>query len=144
MADRPVMIEDHEVPLQPDDLEALQAETDDSHAPAARVEIVGIDGPVRTQDLPRKAASSRTRSGITTTPVRVLAADHRRAIARVMSVGANMLIAFSAASAQDPSTMSLWPQNVSYTLTADTELWVAAATGTTTISVSCEFWATGA
>lgn len=127
--------------LQPSDLDALQAEYDVSE-PVAKVEIVAITGPVRTQDLPRKAASTRTRT-VTTTPIRVLTADHRRAVARLVSIGQAMLVAFTAAAAQDPSTMALWPQNTVFTVTADTEVWVASQTGTTSISVVAEFWATG-
>lgn len=129
------------VELQPDDLEAMQVETEDP-GPAARVQVVGMDGPVRTQALPRKAASTKTRT-VGVAPVRMLAADHRRAVAQVVSIGQNMLFAFSQTGAQDPSAMALWPQNVPFTLTADTELWVASATGTTSISVVAEYWATG-
>jgi hypothetical protein len=54
-----------------------------------------------------------------------------------------MLFAFNSASASDPSTCAAWPANVPYTLTADSEFWVAAATGTTSISIVTEYWATG-
>lgn len=127
--------------LQPDDLEALQAEP--GPEPAVNVQLVGTMGPVRVQDLPRKAGATRTRLGVTTTPVRVLGADHRRAIARVVSIGQAMLFALSYTSSQDPSTMATWPAGLVFELTADTELWVASSTGTTTISVMTEFWATG-
>lgn len=127
-----------EVDLQPDTMDALQAE-DPSLAPAVAVKH---EGPLRVQSLPRKAAGTRTRT-VGTTASKVLAADHRRASALIMSIGQNMLFAFNSASAQDPSTMSLWPANVPFTLTADTELWVASATATTSISITSEFWATG-
>lgn len=124
--------------LQPDELDALQAETD---GPEPSVKV-SVDGPVRTQDLPRKQAASRTRIA-TTTPLKYLAADHRRASAKVVSFDQDMLIAFNVASAGDPSTMSRWPKGVQYTLTADSELWVASITATSTISITTEFWATG-
>jgi len=126
--------------LQPGELEVLQAEpiTD----PPIRVKVTEIDAPIRTQSLPRKSGGTRTRT-IGTTVGKVLSADHRRAQATVISIGQNMLFALNSASAQDPSTMALWPQNVPYVLTADTELYVASATGTTSISIITEFWAAG-
>lgn len=132
-----------DVDLQPNDLEAMQAETDDP-GPAARVQIVGIDGPVRTQELPRKAASTIQKVVGATQSVQILRADHRRAIARVVSVGQNVYVAFSQAAAQEPQSMALWPQNVPLLVTADAELWVRSSTGTTTVSVVAEFWAVGA
>lgn len=124
--------------LQPDELDALQAETD---GPEPSVKV-NVDGPVRTQGLPRKQAASRTRT-VTTTAVKYLAADHRRASAKVVSFDQDMLIAFNVASAGDPSTMSRWPKLVPYELTADADLWLASITATTTISFTTEFWATG-
>lgn len=128
--------------LQPTDEEALQAESLGGPEPVARVTIASAEVPIRTQGLPRKAGGTRTRT-IGLTPTKLLAADHRRAIARVVSIGQNMLIALQSSNAQDASTMALWPQNVPYELTADTELWVASATGTTSVSVVTEYWATG-
>jgi hypothetical protein len=129
------------VDLQPSDLEAMQAES--TPEPPIHVQVAGIDGPVRTQALPRKSGGTRTRAAVGTTPVRILSADHRRASAKVVSIGQAMLFALTAAAKEDPSTMALWPASVPYELTADTELWVASATGTTSITVVTEFWATG-
>jgi hypothetical protein len=131
-----------DVDLQPEDLAVLQAE-DAGPEPTVRTVVAKVETPVRTQALPRKAGATRTRTGVTTTPVRFLAADHRRASAAVVSIGQNMLIALVPAAASDPSTMALWPQNVPFILTADTELWVASATGTTTVTVITELWAAG-
>lgn len=124
--------------MQPDELEALQAEPTDV-PPAV---LVRIDGPTRTQDLPRKSAASVTRT-ITTVAKKYLSADHRRASVKVLSIGQNVLIAFNLASAQDPSTMAEWPAGVQYTLTADSEVWLASKTGTTQVSIITEYWATG-
>ena len=41
--------------------------------------VRGMDGPVRVQELPRKAASAKTWPKLTSTPVRVLTADPYRA-----------------------------------------------------------------
>lgn len=100
-------------------------------------------GPVRTQETPHKAGATFTKAAITTAPQRLLTADHRRAKVVLVSIGQNMLVAFSNAAAQDPSRMALWPANVPLTLTNDSEVWVASATATTSVSVVTELWATG-
>jgi len=123
--------------LQPDELEALQAE-DTSVQPAV---LVKNDGPLRVQVLPRKQGGTRTRT-LSTTPQLLLSADHRRGSFTLISTAA-FLFAFSASSAQDPSTMAAWPANVPYVCTADTALYAAAATGTAPLSIITEFWATG-
>lgn len=128
-----------DIEFQPDDFDVMQAEPD-GREPAVKVHVIGQ---VRVQDLPRKAGATFTRLAVTTTPMRLLAADHRRAAARIMSIGQNMLVALSAASAQDTSRMALWPANTVFLCEADTEVWVASATATTTISVVTELWATG-
>lgn len=123
--------------LQPDELDALQAE-DTGPQPAV---LVKHEGPVRVQSLPRKQAATRTRT-ITTTPQFLLAADHRRASATLIAPS-GFLFCFTAAAAQDPSTMVSWPANVPFTLTADTALYAAAASGTVALGIVTEFWATG-
>jgi hypothetical protein len=124
--------------LQPDELEALQAES--GPVPAAKV---SVDGPVRTQELPRKAGATFNKTGVTTTPFQLLRADHRRAVARIISIGQPMYVALSQASAGDVSRMALWPAATVFPVTADCEVWVASSTATTTISVVTEMWATG-
>lgn len=124
------------VDLQPDEIEALQAE--DGPVPAAEV---CIRTPVRVQLLPRKSAAVRTRT-IGTAPVRVLSDSPMRASATVMASAA-IQFAFNFNAANDASTMAAWPANVPYTLTATSELWISAAAGTATVSVISEFWANG-
>lgn len=124
--------------LQPDELESMQAEPEVTE-PAVHVIV---DGPIRNQPLPRKQAASRTRT-LTTTVQKLLSADHRRASATVVSIGQAVLIAFNSASASDPSTCAVWPANLPFTLTADSELWAGSATGTTQLSIITEMWATG-
>lgn len=123
--------------LQPEELDSLQAE-ETYPQPAV---IVKHEGPVRTQALPRKQGGTRTRT-LTTTPQLLLSADHRRASFTLISV-ASFVFSFSASSAQDPSTMAVWPPNVPYVCNADTALYAAAATGTAVLSIITEFWATG-
>jgi hypothetical protein len=125
--------------FQPDVFDAMQFEPEGREA---AVKVI-VTGPVRIQDLPRKAGATFTRLAVTTAPMKLLAADHRRAAARIVSIGQNMLVALSAASAQDASRMALWPANLVFLCEADTEVWVASATATTTISVVTELWATG-
>lgn len=129
----------NEPDLQPDDLEVLQAE---NNGPEPAV-LVHVEGPIRNQQMPNKQGATRTRSSVGTTPIRLLTADHRRASFKLMSIGGNMLFAFNSAAAADPSAMATWPQNVQYAGTHDGEVWAAAATGTTSISVVTEYWATG-
>lgn len=132
--------------FQPDLDEVLQVE-DISPEGVAPVVDVAVRGPVRTQELPHKAGAtfSRTVAALTATvpAVRILSADHKRARAVLMSVGQNMYVAFTQASAQDVSRMALWPANTSFVVTTATEVWVCAATATTTISVVTELWAAG-
>jgi hypothetical protein len=123
--------------LQPEELEVLQAEPE-SFQPAVKVKH---EGPVRVQNLPRKNGGTRTRP-LDITPKLLLSADHRRASATFIAPAA-WLFAFTASSAQDASTMAAWPANVPYTLTADTAFYAASATGTTSLTVVTEFWATG-
>lgn len=127
--------------LQPEELEVLQAE-DPGVDPIIRVEIARVEVPVRTQDLPRKAGGTIQKT-VGVTPVQLLNSDHRRASARVISVGQNMYLAYSGQTAQDVSRMALWPANVPFPMTVDSALWVASATSTTIISVITEMWATG-
>jgi hypothetical protein len=123
--------------LQPDELDALQAE-DTGPQPAV---LVKHEGPVRTQALPRKQGGTRTRV-LTTTPQLLLSADHRRASFTLISTAA-FLFSFSASAAQDPSTMAAWPALIPYVCNTDTALYAAAAAGTAPLTIVTEFWATG-
>jgi hypothetical protein len=125
--------------FQPDLPVVLQIEGQYGTEPPVNVKVVG---PVRTQDMPLKSGATFTKV-VGTTPIRLLFPDHRRAQATIISIGQNMLIAFSNASAQDPSRMALWPANVAFTHPGATELWVASATATTSVAVLTGLWATG-
>jgi hypothetical protein len=131
----------------PDDVDDLQPEKDEvlqqEDYPPSESVPVRLEGIARTQELPHKGGTTFTRTVTATVPVRLLAADHRRSVARVVSIGANALFALRASDAGEASRMSQHPQNVVYTLTADCELWVMAATGTTSVSVTTELWAEG-
>lgn len=132
------------VDLQPDVLEVLQSEQIEpaGSEPTVSVCLTESRVPVRTQELPHKGGATRTTT-VGTTAVHILRADKRRARATLMSIGQNMLIAFNTASKEDPGAMQLWPANVPFPVTHATDVWVASATATTSISYSTEVWATG-
>jgi len=125
------------IELQPEDIEVLQNEPGDE--PAV---LVKVESPVRVQNLPRKAGATKTWN-LTTTPTRVLAADHRRASATLLAIGGNVLVALSSAAKESAQSSALWPQNVPLTIGADSEIYAATVTGTATLTVITELWATG-
>lgn len=126
--------------MQPDLEDVLQVEEPEGSETAVKVEQ---QGPVRTQALPRKAASTRTVPvGVLPNAYRLLRANPRRSQALLVAPAA-FLVALNVASMQDVSTMALWPANVPLPVTADVDVWVAAAAGNVSISVISEFWATG-
>lgn len=131
--------------LQPDLDEVLQVEEPYGAEPTVKV---CMEGPVRTQALPRKAGSTKT-AAVLTTPFRILRPNPRRASVLVIA-DAPFYFAFNTASAQidptvttPPPSMAMWPANVPLPITAQTDVWVAAKTGTANVSVVVEYWATG-
>jgi hypothetical protein len=126
--------------LQPDVVEVLQTEEPAGVEPVVKVEQ---QGPVRVQELPRKAASTRTVvAQALPTPFRLLRPNPRRASAIIVADAA-ILVAFNPASAQDASTMANWPADTPLPITHTADVWVAAETGTASVSVLVEYWATG-
>lgn len=124
--------------FQPDVDDVLQVEP--TTEPAVKVKM---EGPVRTQELPRKAGATFTRGVSTSVPnVPMLRADHWRAKATVIASAA-VFIGFSQASCQDPNRMLAWPANLPFYTSAVTEIWVYAQAGTANVSVATEMWATG-
>lgn len=126
--------------LQPDVEDVLQVEEPVGVEPVVKVEQ---QGPVRTQELPHKAATTFNRD-ITTNvgQVPLLRADPRRAQA-ILIADAAFFVAMNVASAQDTSRMAEWPALLPLTVTATTDVWVRAVTGTANLSVITESWATG-
>lgn len=124
--------------LQPELGDVLQQEPEDS----ARIEVCvrDVHGPVRTQALPRKAGTtfSKTIGASVVMPPLVLAADHRRAQAVLVSTVA-LRVYYN-----DPSgTYAVWPANVPLTVTATVDVYVKGDSGAATVSVITEKWATG-
>jgi len=131
--------------LQPDVPDVLQEEEDGGIT--VPVCVVDQKSPIRTQALPRKGGATLTRSA-TTTPLRVLTADHRRARAQLLATGVDevFLVAFSRAAAQSEDTMTRWCGRVPFETTATTEVWIRVPTtpGTAvTVGVAVELWAEG-
>jgi hypothetical protein len=127
------------VELQPDPDEVLQVE------PAGHEPIVKVSqqGPVRTQSLPTKGGATTTKN-VPTFPatLQILRPDHRRAKADLITSAA-VYVAYGKANAQDLSTMALLPAGVRLPVSGTIEVWVTCSTGTPTVSVFTELWATG-
>lgn len=133
-----------DVQLQPDDAAVLQEEGPEAY-PLTTVDVCvkDVTVPVRVKVLPNVAGGTRTRA-ITTAAERILGADHYRAAAVLCSFDQDFLYAFTEVGASDPSTMARQPKNVPLRVTTSTEVWVAAQTATTDLSVATERWAAGA
>lgn len=124
--------------LQPELGVVLQEEPEDR--PEIEVCVRDVHGPVRTQALPRKAATAFTKT-IAASPVRpalILRADHYRGQATLIS-GVAIRVSFN-----DPSeTFAVWPANVPLVITASVDIYVQGDAGAATVSVIAEKWATG-
>lgn len=132
--------------LQPDVDEVLQAEAPE--LTTIPVSVAELKGPVRVQQLPRKAAATMTRR-LTVAPAQILRADHRRASA-VLVAPVGFLVAFSETACQAPSAMAYWPANVPLEVTAAVEVWAlvlvpqdAPNEALDRVSVITEHWAVG-
>jgi hypothetical protein len=129
--------------MEPDDLEVLQVEVEPvGKEPPVRVVV---DGPTRTQELPHKGGATFTKAlaASPAQPIRVLRADPRRAVARLVSLDQTFLFAFTQATASDPSTMARWPANVPLVISAATDIFLASYSTAATVTVVTELWATG-
>lgn len=125
--------------LQPDPAEVMQEEGEPLSSVPVCVEEV--KAPVRVQVLPRKGGSTRTRT-VGDVPVQLLTADHWRASAILMG-DVPFRVAFSEASAQDLSTMALWPGLVPLTVDATVEVWAVADDDAVQLSLITTRWAEG-
>jgi hypothetical protein len=127
--------------LQPDVGDVLQEEP---YKMAVTGEV-SVCGPVRVQELPRKAGATKTRTVSDTKYVQLLDNDPRRGFMVLMSLDQEMAFGFSEASMQDPSAMTAWPKGVPCPLPVATEVWVicSAAGQSTRVSVTTGLWAVG-
>lgn len=124
--------------LEPDISEVLQRE-DDYAEPTVKV---CVEGPVRTQALPRKSAGIRGITVESTSAKRLLTADPSRASATIMTGSVAVSIGGSKQEVEggQPGQM---PANQVWTLGASDELWASSTSGATTVTVIQERWADG-
>lgn len=124
--------------LQPELGEVLQAEPEDR--PDIEVCVRDVHGPVRTQALPRKAATAfnKTVAATAVQPALILRADHYRGQATLVCPVA-IRVSFN-----DPSeTYAVWPADRPLVITASVDIYVRGDAGAATVSVIVEKWATG-
>lgn len=126
--------------LQPDVEEVLQSE--EYNEVSVNVCVERVKTPVRVQSLPRKQGGTRTVT-ISTTVKPLLAADHNRASAVIISFDEDFYIAFNPQSAEDSSTMQRWPKLVPYSVDITSPIYVKAFQNTTTLSFGTRLWAVG-
>lgn len=127
--------------LEPEVEDVLQAEA--PPLTAIPVCITDTKTPIRAQVLPHKGGSTRTRNVPATAGTQVLRADHFRGLATLMSIDQNMLVTFTKGldPVGDAQYWTLWPKLVPFPITACVDVWVAAATATTNVSITTEDWA---
>ncbi len=124
--------------LQPELAVVLQEEPEDN--PKIEVCVRDVHGPVRTQALPRKAATAfnKTIAASAVQPALILRADHYRGQATLISTVA-LRVSFN-----DPGEpYAVWPANVPLVLSATADTYVRGDAGAATVSVIVEKWATG-
>jgi hypothetical protein len=133
-----------EVRLQPDAGEVLQEEAPEEY-PLTVIDVcvTEVQAPVRVKQLPTLPGGTKTRTVGSSGPVWLLGADPYRARAVLTSFDQDFLFAFSETSAQDPSAMARQPKGIPLELTARTEVYVMAQSGTTALSCMTERWAAG-
>ena len=105
---------------------------------------VHVDGPVQTQTLPPRTSVLRTIT-VTTTPMELLARDLRRQRAVVYSFDQDVIIALRSSEAGSGPAFTTagarWPKGSALTLFGASQVWVAAVTGTTSVTIVSESWA---
>jgi hypothetical protein len=107
--------------------------------PALMTVPVALDGPVRTQQLPRSSSGRRT-VRVGTTPRRVLSADPRRARTLILPQS-NTITLGSSQSEATGTYAAVWPAWLPLELFDADELWIAAPAGDTDVTVITENWA---
>lgn len=128
--------------LEPDNDDLFQAEPE--ALPLTPIPV-HVQGPVRVQDPPATQLVV-TQVFVDSTggfiqPQRVLGEDPRRKIARIVSGDQKLRVGTSQKQVMSPDMCAVWPVNVPLEITARSEVWVAADTLTTRVSVVSELWA---
>lgn len=132
---------DVDVDLQPDVSEVIQEEPEAEYS--TPIVDVAVCGPVRTQQLPRKAGGTKTVTLDAITPKHILTADHRRGMAYLVSHTEDFMLAYSKTSSTDDESMARIPKNILFPVGATVDVYVKAQATTTTLSVVQEGWAAG-
>lgn len=135
------MTDDDTPDLQPD-MDTVLQEEPEYLTPAV---TVAVQGPVRTQALPRGGGATRTVILDAEKARRILTANPRRGSAQLISHTEDFRVAYSEVAASHPDTMALWPKLVPLVVTAAVEVHVMCAVDatTTTLSWLAESWAEG-
>lgn len=120
----------------------------DEPAPVELTPIpVVVQGAVRVQELPSPVVVVVQvfcdSTGGNIVPQRVLGEDPRRKQATLVATDQNVRIGTSQKQVMSADTCAIWPKNVPIEITGKSEIWVAADTATTRVSVIAEQWAAG-
>jgi hypothetical protein len=103
---------------------------------------VTVSGPTEVRELPAVRAGYRTEQGVgTTVAVKLLAFEPRRKSALIIAQGQDIYISGSQAGAQTGAAgAARIPTVVPLHIGHLDEVWACAVTGTTDISILCEYW----
>lgn len=127
--------------MQPSTDDVLQVEA--PAMPLTPIPVV-VEGPVRTQDPPDMSLQvgqfflDSTAGFIQ--PQRVLGDDPFRARARIVAKDQAIRVGTSQKQVMNPTTCAIWPVGVALEVRARSELWLAADTATTVVSIITEKW----
>lgn len=130
------MTTESESPLEPDDAEVLQAEAE----PSLTCVPVTVEGPARTQELPCKSAGRRRYVVGATEAFKVLPADPRRKIARMVALTQGMYVGNTKSEAEG-AYAEQWPAGVEYVVEDSGDVWVMSVSGSITVSMHSSQWA---
>lgn len=120
--------------MQPDLDEVMQVENVETH-----LVPVKLCEPVETRELPTKRFSIRTVPLTTAVGVKLLSADPRRKLARIIARTQDILLGESQTKSQ--LSGSWIPKSTLLPLTSITELWAVSDTGPTDVTVIEEYFA---
>jgi hypothetical protein len=119
---------------EPDDAEVVQVEDGADYTAK-----VVVEGPVRTVELPSKSGGMFTVPAVDGNGQRLLGRDPRRKQATIVALAQDVRVGGS--QAQASLAGARWPANVPLVYSGKDEVWAAAVTATTDVSVIVENWA---
>jgi hypothetical protein len=127
------------VNVSPDPEEIVQAE--DEGYPRTPEPVV-VCGPTETRELPAVRAGYRTETSVgTSVAVRLVPFEPRRKEAFIIAQTQDIWIASSQAGAQNGASGAMRiPAVVPYRIGHLDQVWACAVSGTTDISVECDYW----